>query len=1614
MSTEGIAIIGMDGRFPGAETLDKFWQNLCHGVESITRFTDEELIRTGIGAEKLRDPAYVKARATMTGAELFDAGFFGFTPHEAELMDPQHRIFLETAWHALEDAGYDPEQYSGAIGVYAGLSLNTYLLANLCSDPERARALTQNYQTGELTTLLGNDKDFLTTRVSYKLNLRGPAMTVQSACSTSLVAVAEACQNLLNYQCDMALAGGVSISFPQQRGYLFEPGGITSADGHCRPFDAEAQGTVFGDGVGIVVLKRLNEAQADHDHIYAVIKGYALNNDGASKMGYFAPSVTGQAEVIATAHAMAGIAPETIGYVETHGTATPIGDPIELTALTRAFRVSTDKKNFCAIGSVKSNIGHLEAASGVAGLIKTALSLKHRQIPPTLHFQTPNPQLELPKSPFYLASKLIPWPQNEFPRRAGVSSFGVGGTNAHLVLEEAPEIERSPLQTRSMELIVLSAKNRPCLEKATERLVAHLEMHPEADLADVAYTLQVGRRAFGHRRILFARDVADAIAILKKRDPARIHSRQVMPLPSKPVAPKETFGTLAKRWLEGEDIHWGLCYQGAQETRRRVPLPGYPFERTKHWIDPIQPSATSSPERPTAVAATVSAAVLTSTVPPVARALAIPEEPQKDWIITKLKTVLGNLSGQDLDNEPSTSSFFDLGFDSLFLTQAGQAFRKEFGVKVTFRQLLEELATLDAVAAYLGENMAPNELASPPLAVTESANGAMAVPATKKATITESAEGKRFGPFKPIDQVAFGGLNEHQEAAIAKLTRRYNARTPGSKTRTQDDRKMFSDPRTASSFNRLWKEMVYPIIVDRSEGSRLWDIDGNEYIDLTMGFGTNLLGHAPQFVRDAIAEQLKRGMEVGPSTLLAGKVAKLICEFTGMERVAFCNTGSEAILAAIRMARTVTGRTRIATTGGFHGICDEVLVRSSLVGGIRKTIPIAPGIPDHMVSEVLVLDYGSQASLEVLQAHAHELAAVLIEPVQGRHPDLQPRDFLKEARRITRKSETAFVMDEVITGFRSHPGGAQALFDVRADIATYGKIIGGGMPIGAVAGRSEYLDALDGGNWQYGDNSFPAVGVTFFAGTYIRHPLTMAASWSVLNYLKKEGPELQRKLNDRTHEFVRALNQFLTEQNAPLHFEQFSSFFYPRFHESVRWGSLLFYYLREKGIHIWEGRIWFLSTAHTEADLERIFSAFKESMEEMQAAGFLSGGRSDHLVSVEFMSNQGKAHGPSIVRERDAVIQNEPIGMGDPHDAIDLPSAGSQGEFALQPIQFSLYFFGSYPAIYQEDKYQLILDAARFADINGFHAIWLPERHFHPVGGYSPNPSVMAAALARETKFLRLNAGSVVAPLHHPVRVAEEWSLVDNLSGGRVGMSIASGWHPNDFIFAPNAFDRRRELGLENLAIIRKLWRGEALTLRTGVDDNFTFQIHPLPKQAELPLWLTCISKASYAKAGELGIGALGYLMNQSIEELAEKISIYRESLTLNGHDSAKAQVTILLHTFVGKNLNTVRETARGPLKEYLRSFLDNSQKGRERISGPVNIDGEDVEYMLEKACNHYIEGNSLIGTPESCAKVLERLQRIGVNEVGCFIDFGIEPAAVLSALAQLVELTRLSPAVSG
>jgi acyl transferase domain-containing protein len=502
-----VAIIGMAGRFPGAEDIDAFWENLKNGREAISFFSEDEM-EVPVDPAHLRNPSFVRARGVLSGIDLFDAPFFNISAREAEWMDPQQRVFLECAWQALEHAGYDSFSCKEPISVYAGVNTNTYLLTRLLQ-------LRAEDPATFFRILLSNDKDHLATRVAYKLNLRGESITVQTSCSTSLVALHLAYQSILTGQSKMALAGGISIQVPQKTGYFYQEGMVGSPDGHCRPFSAGANGTVPGNGVGIVVLKLLTAALKDRDTVYGVIKGSAINNDGHDKVGYTAPSVEGQTEVIARALALSGVHPEQISFIEAHGTGTALGDPIEVEALTRAFRKHTLKKNFCVLGAVKSMIGHLDNAAGVAGVIKVVLALQHGLIPPTLHFDRANPMLNLEESPFRVTETAVPWGDNGEPRHAGVSGFGIGGTNVHMVLGEFP-LESSPASPRP-QIVTLSARSVSALEDSQRSLAAHMEQHPQHNLADIAYTRNVGRRHFEFREYAVGKTLKEITQCLKAK-----------------------------------------------------------------------------------------------------------------------------------------------------------------------------------------------------------------------------------------------------------------------------------------------------------------------------------------------------------------------------------------------------------------------------------------------------------------------------------------------------------------------------------------------------------------------------------------------------------------------------------------------------------------------------------------------------------------------------------------------------------------------------------------------------------------------------------------------------------------------------------------------------------------------------------------------------------------------------------------------------------------------------------------------------------------------------------------------------------------------------------------
>ncbi len=1460
-----IAIIGFAGRFPGADDVEALWKMVLAGGDGTTDFA--------LDAVESRDPGYVNARGVLSDPRRFDHAFFGMPKREAEVMDPQQRIVLELAWTCIEHAGYAPDRLTGRTGVFAGVGPPTYLTHHI-----QSRSDIQQ-QLGELLVTIGNDKDYAALRVANELDLRGPAISLNTACSTSLVAVAMAVDSLRAGRCRQALAGGATVRAPVDAGYQYEEGAMLSPDARTRTFSASAKGTSFNDGAAMVLLKRLDDALADGDQVFAIIRGVAITNDGGGKASFTAPSVDGQEATILAAQEDAGIDAASIAYVEAHGTATPLGDPVEVEALTRAFRRSTNAVGFCRLGSVKSNVGHLVTAAGATGLINATLALSREMFPPVAHFDAPNPRIGFDGSPFVVSDRATPWPRGATPRRAAVSSFGVGGTNAHVVLEEAPAPASRP-STSGLHTLRLSARDASALSAMQDRLAAHLQADSSQSLADIAFTLREGRSEFPHRSVVVARDHASAARALRDvasrvsgtlpssppgvvllfpgqgaqhvgmgaelydrelvfreafercasaanqagaRDLAeqvfrgdaerlkdtalaqpaifsvsyalaaywrsrglepealighsvgefvaaavagvmdledalrlvslrgqlmsaqprgamlsvRAAAERIEPMlprtlslagengpqlcvvagPSAEIAafaerlgtleiasktletshafhsammdpviapfreavarvslappqtaivstatgswltsaeatspeywaqhlrlpvrfapavrsvlargavafvecgPRSTLSTLVRQQRAPDDSapfavsslgdggasEWerlqlsaaglwtvGIALREPEPTEagRRVQLPTYPFAPTRLWIEPAAPATRQSE---TAARLRDASAGTAAPVAVAGSALRASGE--------ALRKLFEEISGLDLSQVDAATPFVQLGLDSLTLTQAAQRIKKVFAVPVTFRELMETHRSLAELTAHLERVRVP--VADAPVARDASAGREVVEAAAPSQKPERYDVAKAFGAIARIDHRA-STLTERQRARLDAFIRRYTERTQRSKAHTEQHRGPLADPRVVSGFRPELKEITYQIVVDRSEGARLWDLDGNEYVDALAGFGMCLFGWQPSFVQDAVRRQLERGYEIGPMHPTAAVVAELVCELSGCERAALVNTGSEAVMGALRMARTATARGRIVTfAGSYHGTFDEVLVRAGRDG---RAAPAVPGVMPTMFGEVRVLDYGSDAALDVIRAEADEIAAVLVEPVQSRRPELQPREFLQRLRALTAERGICLIFDEVITGFRSHLGGVQHLFDVRADLVTYGKVIGGGMPIGVIAGNARYMSAIDGGAWRFGDASAPSADITYLAGTFVRHPLALAAAQASLEHLRDAGPALQERLNAGVAAMVQRMNAAARARGAPVEVRHFSSMWRIAFTEEHPWQVLLYAMMRSRGIHILDNFPCYGTTAHREEDFARIAAAFEAALDELQEADFL-------------------------------------------------------------------------------------------------------------------------------------------------------------------------------------------------------------------------------------------------------------------------------------------------------------------------------------------------------------------------------------------------------------------------
>ncbi len=841
---------------------------------------------------------------------------------------------------------------------------------------------------------------------------------------------------------------------------------------------------------------------------------------------------------------------------------------------------------------------------------------------------------------------------------------------------------------------------------------------------------------------------------------------------------------------------------------------------------------------------------------------------------------------------------------------------------------------------------------------------------------------RTHGPRLVVDAaggMAGAGADEVQRAHTASLIRRFTERTRTSKELAQRHRPVLADSRAVVGFRDATKEMLYPLAARSAHGSRLVDVDGNAYTDITMGFGALLLGHEAEPVTEAVRRHLADGLRFGPRSPDTGEAAALLASLTGMERVAFASSGTEANSAAIRLARAATGRDKVVMfRGSYHGHIDSVLGRPGGPG--QHTVPVSRGIPDSAVAELIVLEYGEQESLETIDALGETVAAVLVEPVQCRNPGLRPVEFIRALRELTARRGIVLLFDEMLTGLRPHQRGAQAHFGVVPDMATYGKALGGGFPIGAVAGRADLLDGVDGGFWRYGEPGGPARETAFIGGTHMQHPLSMAAARAVLTHLTEQGPGLQSGLNARTQALADRLNTFFRDEEFPLELAHFGSMFRFRHRADL---ELLYHHLQLRGVYVWEWRSFYLSTAHTEEDVNRVAEAVEGSLRELRDGGFFP-------------------------RSAPRPVAVKPVGV--PRPAPD----------------FGVYFFGDHPEAEEAaeaggtdrtgrarapEAYDALFETVRFADEHGFSSVWLPERHFDSFGGLFPNPAVLASAVARETERVRINAGSVVLPLHDPVRVAEEWSVVDNLSGGRVGIGCATGWHARDFALHPDRFADRRRVAFDHLDEVRRLWRGEAVRRRTGEGAEAEIRIRPRPVQEEPPFFLaTSGQRASYEEAARRGLGVVTNLMSQTVDELAANIAHYRRSRAACGLAPDAGRVTVLVHTYLGDDHATARADALEPMVRYLRSSLlmrSAATAAGQRREDVAAASEEDLDYLFRRAYDRYCDQRALIGTPDSVAPFVAALHGAGVDEIAALVDFGMDRERLRSGLERLDVLRR-------
>ncbi|MFY1671494.1 amino acid adenylation domain-containing protein [Plantactinospora sp. WMMB334] len=1385
-----IAIVGMSARLPGADTLEQFWANLTAGVVSVRRFGPAELAAAGIPAADRTRADFVPVTGALAGIDAFDAGFFRMSAAEAERTDPAHRLFLECCYHALEHGGYAGTTGTRRIGVFAGSGMNlythqSYLLNNLLGRPHDP--------IGTMQAAIGTQPDFLASLVAYRLGLTGPAVGVQTACSTSLVAVHLACQALRTGDADLVLAGAAAVHVPQVTGYRAYPGSILSPSGRCRAFDADADGTVGGNGVAAVLLKRLDRALEDGDTIHAVILGSAVNNDGASKVGFTAPSVPGQVDVIERALDRAGVPAETISYLEAHGTGTPLGDPVELRAAARALRDRTDEVGFCTVGSVKPNIGHLDSCAGMAGLIKTVLMLSHRTLVPLANWRRPNPELELDGSPFVLGTELRQWHTGGTPRRAGVTALGVGGTNAHVILEEAPRQPEPDADADVLGVLPLSAADPAALAELIGRTRDHLHADPGLAVGDLVTTAALGRPHHPHRVAVVGASATELADALDRARPGETPAVGTAPL---------TFA---------------FTGQGAGRPR--------------------------------------TAGELHARFPAFRRAL---DECERAYAEAHDHSLLALLCGEHGEHAWSTET----AQPALFAFQVALArLWRAFGVEP---------------GAVLGHSVG-------------------VLPALCVAGALSAADGVRLTALR-------GELMGRQAPPGAMVG--------------------------------LWADRTTADKVASGAGVEIAAVNGPEEYVLT----------GPE---EAIGQAVDRLVREGISwQRLAVDRAFHSASLDPVVGIFAARAAATAISPLeIPMACTVSGRLLPAGT---------VLDAGYLARQIRRPVLFADAVQ-------ALTDGGSRRFLELGPD------AVLSGIGQRARPDT---DWVPAQRRDT---------DPI----RATEHAVAELYRLGVPVE-WTAVAGGGRrrPLPSYPFRRDryWIDATTAPDRNGGAGV--AAGVPDRGDGTPDRPSAAPTAAQPAPTTVDRAPAAVRDTPIASEAEILAT---VREQTA-----------------------------RQLGATVATVRpdTTFLQLGADSLAMLRMVQEVRNSFGIALAARelFTAADTPERLAAL-IVDRLGADAGPATAQPGPAVPESRRPGPESRHPGpATRTTDGTTDQGRPAPTgrcDFSLYFFGDYPDQDRRDKYGPILDAARFADRHGFHAVWLPERHFHSFGGLFPNPVVLAAAVARETSRIRINAGSVVLPLHHPIRVAEEWSVVDNLSDGRVGLCVASGWHANDFALNPEAFGRHRDLMYEQLETVQALWSGASVPARSGSGAQIDVRIYPRPVQPMPPLFVAAVGNPqTYRAAAARDLGVVTNLMMQSIEQLAENIALYRRTRREHGLDPEAGRVVVLVHTYLGDDVRRARAEAYQPFCDYLRSSL--SLLGGVANSLGMRIDehtpAEDVDFMLGQAYARYCEGRALIGTIDSSAPIVGRLSAAGVDEIACFVDFGVPADQMLRSLHLVAE----------